>query len=832
MESLATTSTSKLGKRTQIFVWGLTILFANLSLKAQTINHDYVDGEIWLKLKENQFVPVSYDATSDEVTSFNIINRIAEKYQLEEIASPFYKAESQILNRILKVRFGNYSGVNDLIRELENLDIVEYAEHVSMCYSNFSPNDVQYSSQWALTKINAPAAWDISTGSNKIIVAIVDGGVEATHNDLKSQIWVNTGEIPNDGIDNDGNGWVDDVNGFDVADNDKNVIPLPVSLHGTHCAGIVSATGNNSTGIASIGMNLTIMPVKAGRDADASSGYLTSGFQGIYYATQNKAKIISCSWSNGTMSTSEKALLDYATLRGAIVVGAAGNGGCNCQSYPSALSNVVSVANTNSSDVLAATSSYSSSVDICAPGEGILSTVTNNGYASLSGTSMSTPLVAGLLGLMYSVNPNLTPAQLLNCLYSTAVNIDAQNPTKTGMLGAGRIDAYAALQCVQATVHSFDASLTQVTKLNETCLTQFPLQVLISNVGTSALTSLKINYKTDSGSPSVYNWSGNISSGAVAAVTLPNVTYGYGNHIVTIYCSAPNGSADQNNLNDTIKTTFNVIQKGLSLPFTEDFENVFPPSNWLVTAGHPIVWSQTSAASYSGTKCAYIDNAADPFQNVQDLLTTPMIDLSTVANPELTFAIAYQPSTSTNYTDSFSVWAASDCSSNYKLIYRKGGDILSTVPGNATVVFKPSGPSQWRKETVKLTGAIATSKTAKFIFQNWHIINGNKLYLDDIKIDNTLTTGIADQENNVNVKVYPNPNNGNFILSAEHLPIDTYSVEIMNMMGQVVYIKAISNTGSLYYENIQLNDMANGVYTLKVKGASGQWTSRFTAENK
>ncbi len=323
-----------------------------------------------------------------------------------------------------------------------------------------------------LTKIDAENAWNVGVGSSSIVVATTDNAIQITHPDLAGVLWTNPGEIPNNGVDDDNNGYIDDVNGFDVGDNDNNPNPLNTSWdHGTHVAGTTGAETNNNVGVSSIGFGISIMAVKSTPNS-AGSNSVNNGYDGIYYAALNGADIINCSWGGTSFSNYGQNMVNWATNQGSIVVAAAGNSNVDndvTPHYPSSYANAIAVAATTTNDSKASFSCYgANSVDISAPGTFIYSTVPNNNYANLQGTSMACPMVAGLLGLMKSLNPNMPNTDLINCLYTTADNIDAANPSYIGELGAGRINALAAMNCVGASLNNapnamFSANITSIT---------------------------------------------------------------------------------------------------------------------------------------------------------------------------------------------------------------------------------------------------------------------------------------------------------------------------------------------------------------------------------
>lgn len=444
-------------------------MFLTLSTFAQTIDANFQDGKIWFKLKDSYRNGASQLNAKTNVVPFEalpFVKKIEKDYQLKSLSVPFAAAKnSKILQRTYLLEFSDFANVNQILSDLRLSGAVEYAEKVPMDKHCLVPNDPSYSSQWGLTMINAANAWSYFSSGSNISVAIVDDAVERTHPDLSASLWINTGDNNTNGIDDDGNGYIDDINGFDVGSNDNNPNPPTTAYdHGTHVAGIVGARSNNSIGVASIGFSVKLMCVKS----TSSATSVTNGYDGVVYAAVNNADVINMSWGGTGSSVTAQNVIDYAYAQGCILVAAAGNSDVNTPFYPAAYNNVISVAATTSSDTKASFSNYGTWVDVSAPGNNIYSTTVTASYGNKSGTSMASPMVAGLAGLMLSLNPSLTQTDITNCLLSTADNINAMNPTYIGELGSGRIDAQAAMQCVSTTlawapVADFVANVTTVT---------------------------------------------------------------------------------------------------------------------------------------------------------------------------------------------------------------------------------------------------------------------------------------------------------------------------------------------------------------------------------
>jgi subtilisin family serine protease len=321
---------------------------------------------------------------------------------------------------------------------------VEWAEPNYIFGLDFEPDDPDYRPRQSLylNRLDMPAAWGYTTGLPQIVIAIVDTGVEMTHEDLYKAIWINIGEIPDNGIDDDGNGFVDDVNGWNFAENNNRI--YDDYGHGTHVAGIAAARINNGVGIAGIAGTATIMPL----DVFPASGYGTYEdlIRAMVYATDNGAHVINMSLGAISYSRGEEAAVNYAWSRGVVLVAAAGNTGRNSYHYPAAHPNVIAVAATDAYDNLAGFSTRGDFVDVAAPGVSIWSTYRGNRYGLMTGTSMAAPHVAGLAALILSLNPNLQPDDVRALIQDNAD--DLGTPGWDIYFGHGRINAGRALAAV------------------------------------------------------------------------------------------------------------------------------------------------------------------------------------------------------------------------------------------------------------------------------------------------------------------------------------------------------------------------------------------------
>jgi len=340
-----------------------------------------------------------------------------------------------------------------------------------------TPDDPHYADQWALSKIDAPEAWDITTGSVGITIAIVDSGLDLNHPDLKNKVWTNANEIPDNGVDDDGNGYVDDTRGWDFVNGDND--PQDDYGHGTHVAGIAAAETSNGDGIAGVSWGAKLLPVKVLNEG--GEGHLPQLAEGIRYAADNGAKIINLSLGTSVDSSVLREAVDYAYSKGCVLVAQVGdrNGPVD---YPAKYHRVIGVAATDQNDQRASFSNYGLEVEIAAPGKDIKGTLLGGGYGWWSSTGLAAAHVAGLASLIWSYNPTLTAVQVRNVIRLFAV--DLGSPGRDPYYGRGRIDAYAAL--TEGTYHYLEVIPTSLLFVADDN-TGPPPQIIV-NPGTTSLT--------------------------------------------------------------------------------------------------------------------------------------------------------------------------------------------------------------------------------------------------------------------------------------------------------------------------------------------------------
>ncbi len=438
------------------------VLFQLINLAFSQEGVTYKGGTLILKVK-NEISNIVTENGNAKINE-NWFDDISTQYSISEL-KPVFQNDFEDMELFYYVEFPTSNTVDAVKSAFENETQVESALNVVIGESYSTPNDALYANQWNLTKIEAPDAWDEESGSSSVIVAILDTGIDFgngspsdIHPDLSANIW-------------NGNGMYG-KNYYSPVD-----FPLDDGGHGTHVAGIVGAITNNSIGVAGLagggfsgdtGVKIMVAKVQA---PGSFAPYSLWVAQAIEWATDNGADIINMSFGFGSGSSTGcpetwtepfqeiKIACDYAYSNGVILVAAAGNDSndrtvTSCNDFgkaprPAFYSNVIAVANTNNTDLKYTTSTYADYIDVSAPGAVIKSTDirTSNptGYNSRTGTSMSSPLVAGLAALIKSYAPNADNDMVRDILKETSDDIDALNPSYAGKLGSGRINANLAI---------------------------------------------------------------------------------------------------------------------------------------------------------------------------------------------------------------------------------------------------------------------------------------------------------------------------------------------------------------------------------------------------
>lgn len=436
-------------RESKIIVSAILLLIAAAAAFGQKTSSPWAKGELLVKFSDGA-----------ESSFARAANRAVGAEVLEDLGDPHWQ----------RVKLPDGLAIDKAISRYQDLDGVEYAQPNFYYHTLNTPNDPQFTSSgmYGLQKISAPLAWDLTTGSSTVVVADIDTGMLYTHQDLAANAWVNPGEIPNNGVDDDNNGFVDDVYGWDFFYNDSNPID-DAGGHGTHTAGTIGAVGNNGLNVVGVNWTVKIMPIKIYSPAgtDSTSAMLVNAYA---YIRMMKLRGVNIRATNNSYSNCGEACgYDQATKDGIDAMGdagivsvfAAGNDNNNNDvnpgpSYPSVYTSpsIIAVAASTSTDSKASFSSYGlTTVDLAAPGSGVLSTYNSSttATATLSGTSMATPHVTGAVALLSAYNPNLSVASLkATILNNVDVLANWNGLVKTG----GRLNINQALR--NQTVCSFD----------------------------------------------------------------------------------------------------------------------------------------------------------------------------------------------------------------------------------------------------------------------------------------------------------------------------------------------------------------------------------------
>ncbi len=799
------------------------LFFVGISAYTQTVDSDYFDGRLWVKFDHTKPLRAPFEGNGKVLEKFIPINKTDRTYfGLLEFNKSFYFTSSPILKSTYEVVFSEIHKIDEFISRLESLPNVDYVEKqpLKRKFQN-PPNDYYYVNQtgsatyggpfnwkWHLDQINAETAWNYSTGNSNIKVAVVDDAVLTSHPDLQgkvvSQHYPGTGQSDCDppNVTN----WQQDF------------------AHGTHVAGLVAANTNNSIGIASIGYDVSIIGVRA---AD-SYGQLMYTTQGVAWAADNGADVINMSYGSVQYSQTEEATMNYAyNNKGVVLVAAVGNDGVNSNQYPAALTNVIAVGSVDENDDLSSFSNFGNWIDVCAPGGyasnfqswTVLSTVPYNQtgtssaasqitdqYDCFQGTSMSSPIVAGLCGLILSKNSSLTPAQVRNCIESTCVNIDAQNPSKVGMMGSGRIDAGAAMACASqgtqsAPVAGFTANTTTI-NINQA-----------------------VNFTDQStNSPTSWSWSitpnGNINfvNGTNATTQNPVVQFNAtGVYSVTLTCSNAYGSDTE-----TKNSYINVVQSGGNGNSTGSCD----------TLSHLNPMDTLTVYQIGGTWGFLTGN-----NGYQDKAKAEKFLSTSSPNQVLTGALFYFYQGTGTGTFNIKAWDDSGTNGNPGAEFASGVGLYSSVSNDVmmqSLSYIPFttvgtitsdyyvGVELTYNSTDSLTLISTTNKPTNGAWEQWndntwHSFTSSynlNIHLAVFPVVCDAVTGVERIDNSFSVRIYPTPASNQ--LDFKMLLNYTTEVMIYNNMGQVVY-----QTQTDQDFRINTSRWAEGSYFVQMKNQLG-----------
>ncbi|MEK7559416.1 MAG: S8 family serine peptidase [Patescibacteria group bacterium] len=414
-----------------VFATNITVLSSDIGVPNGT--PEVGQEQIIVKLKES--LGSDSESTARAVVEKYAAVKSLNKEFVEDIQSAQAEGELSQLENTYTVELTDTNSLSEAYADIKKDPAIESVQWNYEYKPALVPNDTDYSVQWSLPRTQSPQGWDITTGSPSAVIAVIGTGVRWDHEDLAGNIWANTGES-NDGLDNDGNGYIDDTRGWDFQQNDNN--PMDQNGHETAVAGVAAAVTNNSTGITGVCWSCRIMPLRV----DFTSEQVASA---INYAVNKGAKIIVMSFGNydpatyGADTVVETAI-NNGVAQGVLMISSAGNDNVNTPNYPSALSNVIGVAATDQDDLRATFSNWGTWVDVAAPGAG-LRTTSLSSYNNVTGTSVASGFVAGVAGLLYSQSPALSVSEATSAIISTA---DAITPDQ--VIGSGRVNTLKALQ--------------------------------------------------------------------------------------------------------------------------------------------------------------------------------------------------------------------------------------------------------------------------------------------------------------------------------------------------------------------------------------------------
>ena len=651
------------------------------------------------------------------------------------------------------------------LKKLQSFDFIELAQlnHV-VSLRETTPNDPNFTQQYSLKNtgqnsgtvgadIDATLAWDVTTGGvtalgDTIVVAVIDGGAQLNHPDLAANIWFNNQEIPGNGIDDDNNGYIDDINGWNAYNNSGTI---PNDQHGTHVSGIIGARSNNATGVSGVNWNVKIMEVggSSGSESTVVAAYLyiatqrklynqTNGTKGAYVVSTNSS--FGVDYGQASNFPIWCAMYDTLGKYGVISCGATINGNVNVDEegdIPTTCASnfLISVTNSNRNDTKLGGAGFGLvNIDLASPGTDVYNTVNNNGYSALTGTSMATPHVAGVLALMYAaacqqlildarINPELIALNMRQFIIQGA---DVLPSMANFVGGSGRLNAFGAIQQVQSYI--CDQDVPPVANFNAVNLSGCPgLTVAFNNL--SSLNAESFEWQFPGGNP------------ATSTELNPTVTYlTFGNFDVLLITS--NGFG----FDTLIRPNYVAINtSGFVTAYEESFENgTLATLGWsVVNPDNANTWQKLTVQGTSPGNQAVGVNIFNNAANVgqRDRLISPAITLNQTSNNTLYFTHAHRRRSS-NLRDSLIIFVSIDDGETFpfRIFGRaENGQGSFATGGLLNSNFVPTQTSDWC-----LSGTIGTSclsvnlaqfdgQTIKLAFEVFNN-GGNNIYLDNIQI--------------------------------------------------------------------------------------------------
>ena len=608
------------------------------------------------------------------------------------------------------------------IRRLEAMPGIAFAEPDYIVRTTTSPNDSRYGDMWGLNNfgqtvfgspgavggdINAEEAWEITTGDEDFVIAVIDGGTDPQHPDLAANIFVNQAELNGQpGVDDDQNGYVDDIRGWDFFDNDNNT--AQDDFHGSHVSGTIASVGNNGFGTTGVMWQAKILPL---RFIGPGGGATSDAVEALDYAVAMGVKLSNNSWGGGGFSSALSGALTRARDAGHVFVSSAGNNGDSNLNYPAGYGqdNIVSVANITNRDVISGGSSRGFPwVDIGAPGTDVLSINGNNGYSYATGTSMASPHVAGVIGLLWSHLPNLTSDEVIGRVYRRARSTASMSGyTTTGTV----VDAGAALAPVWLTL---DGDVPEASAAGEPVTLRFLVE---SDNGALIQGSPTLWFRDgDDGAfePTPLAFAGSAPTGAFyEAVVTPSAcgssfdfyaTAESGDPFPRIRSWPAGGEADA--------VSFDIEDRSTVL--TDDFQtdlgwtvaNALSDGGW--TRGTPVAFGRGDPIrDFDGSgQCWLTDNVSgnSDVDSGTTTLTSPSIDVSGLNDAYVSYATWYNNADGSQpNTDTFDIDISNDDGATWTRLETIG----------------PAGPQVnggWFKKEFRIADVVAPTATVRVRF--------------------------------------------------------------------------------------------------------------------
>ncbi|HCW08146.1 MAG TPA: hypothetical protein DGG95_12365 [Cytophagales bacterium] len=503
---------------------------------------EYTNGRVLVKVKpefKSSIVQSAKQNTNTRIQNVSVKNILPlAAFQSSKNTKARTTEQKIDITNYFSIAFNESGNVEEYINQLYATGYFEVVEPEYKYNTSFTPNDPSIGQQYYLTVIKALDAWGITQGDTSIVIAMVDSGGNLTHSDIAPNLFRNWSEYPPNGVDDDGNGFIDDYQGWDFMGSDTLNITRPDSLgdnnpsvhkagdisHGTWTGGCASAATNNGIGIAGVGFKTRLMFTKHSADNQkASSGAVYNAYAGILYAADlfyrhNIRGIINCSFGGSGESQIIQDIITHVVLdQNCLVVAAAGNSASSSPSYPAAYDNVLSVAATDSKDVKASFTNYGTTIDLAAPGVGIYTTGYNNVYNTVDGTSFSSPITAGAAALVWAKNPGFSAIQVGEQLRvsADATSLYKANVNYANQLGKGRLDVYKALTVEYPSLRASNPRLVNQNGLapvsGDKAFLSFDFKNYLKNTSSGVQISISTN------STAVTILKGTISPGIIAA---------------------------------------------------------------------------------------------------------------------------------------------------------------------------------------------------------------------------------------------------------------------------------------------------------------------------